>query len=219
MGGRINWHHQIVDSALGNRQINEWSIAVSTFIITQTIVANLKSSRHSLTKLIGYSIAWIGSLCLSIGWEFTALAQQKADPTLPDLCEVDLGLLKSDSKSIPAHITTADTVSLIKMTMPSLWWASEQSPPNLISNWVADRTQNQVYLVVNPQYWNILDYVDRYAFVDRFGRVSRGYGYNLRLCTDRKIVLAEYQCDKIANSTSCRILMNAAGQAASKIQN
>jgi hypothetical protein len=218
MGGRINWHHQIVDSALGNRQINKWSIAVS-IIITQTIVAPLKSSRHSLTKKIGYSIAWIGSLCLSIDWEFTALAQQTADPTLPDLCEVDLSILKSDPKITPANIITADTVSLINMTLPSLWWASEQSPPNLISNWIADRTQNQVYLVVNPQYWNILDYVDRYAFVDKFGRVSRGYGYNLRLCTDRKIVLAEYQCAKIAKSTTCRILMNAAGQAASRIQN
>jgi hypothetical protein len=188
-------------------------------IITQKIVANLPSSRHTLPKLIGYSIAWISSLSLSLGWELTALAQQKADPTLPDICEVDLSLLKSDLKSIPGHITTADTVSLITMTLPSLWWASEQSPPNLISNWIADRTQNQVYLVVNPQYWNILDYVDRYAFVDRFGRVSRGYGYNLRLCTDRKIVLAEYQCGKIANFTTCRILMNAAGQAAAKIQN
>jgi hypothetical protein len=182
-------------------------------------VANLKSSRHILTKLVSYSVVWIISLCFSLGGGCTALAQQKADPTLPDICEVDLSVLKSDSKGIPAHITTADTVSLIKMTLPSLWWESEQSPPNLISNWVADRIQNQVYLVVNPQYWNILDYVDRYAFVDRFGRVSRGYGYNLRLCTDRKIVLAEYQCDKTTNSTSCRILMNAAGQAASKIQN
>jgi hypothetical protein len=182
-------------------------------------VTNLKSARHILTKLARYSIAWISSLCLILNGEFIALAQPKADPTLPDICEVDLSLLKSDSIGIPANIITADTVSLIKMTMPSLWWASEQSPPNLISNWIADRTQNQVYLVVNPQYWNILDYVDRYAFVDRFGRVSRGYGYNLRLCTDRKIVLAEYQCNKIANSTSCRILMNAAGQAASKIQN
>jgi hypothetical protein len=182
-------------------------------------VANIKFSRYTLSKIVSYSVALISSLCFGVAKEFTVLAQQKADPTLPDICEVDLSLLKSDSTSIPAHITTADTVSLIKMTLPSLWWASEQSPPNLISNWVADRTQNQVYLVVNPQYWNILDYVDRYAFVDRFGRVSRGYGYNLRLCTDRKIVLAEYQCDKIANSTSCRILMNAAGQAASKIQN
>jgi hypothetical protein len=182
-------------------------------------VATLKSSRHTLTKLVSYSIVWVSSLYLSLGWAFTALAQPKADPTLPDLCEVDLSLLKADSKSIPASIVTADKVSFITMTLPSLWWASEQSPPNLISNWIADRTQNQVYLVVNPQYWNILDYVDRYAFVDKFGRVSRGYGYNLRLCTDRKIVLAEYQCDKIASSTSCRILMNAAGQAASKIQN
>jgi hypothetical protein len=189
------------------------------FIITQTILANPKFYRHTLTKLVSYSMAWIGSLYLSLGWGFTALAQPKPDPTLPDICEVDLSVLKSDSKAIPANIVTADTTSLITMTLPSLWWASEQSPPNLISNWVADRTQNQVYLVVNPQYWNILDYVDRYAFVDRFGRVSRGYGYNLRLCTDRKIVLAEYQCDKIVNSTTCRILMNAAGQAASKIQN
>ena len=182
-------------------------------------MANLKSSQSSLTKLLSYSIAWIGSLYLSLGWELTAIAQPKADPTLPELCEVDLSLLKANLNSIPANIVTADTVSIVKMTLPSLWWASEQSPPNLISNWVADRTQNQVYLVVNPQYWNILDYVDRYAFVDRFGRVSRGYGYNLRLCTDRKIVLAEYQCDRISNSTSCRILMNAAGQAASKIRN
>jgi hypothetical protein len=189
------------------------------FIITQTFVPNLKSSRRTLTKIVSYSIAWIASLYWILGGELITLAQPKADPTLPDLCEVDLSLLKSDADSLPTNIITADSVSIATITTPSLWWASEQSPPKLISNWIADGTQKQVYLLVNPQYWNVLDYVDRYAFVDRFGRVSRGYGYNLRLCTDRKIVLAEYQCDKISSFSSCRILLNAAGQAASKIQN
>ncbi len=159
------------------------------------------------------------SLCLNLGWNLTVLAEPKADPTLPEICEVDLNLLKFGSKNIPANIVTADTASAAAMTFPSLWWARDQTRSRVVSNWIADRTQKQIYLLINAQYWNILDYIDRYALIDKFGRVSRDYGYNLRLCTERKIVLAEYQCDQIDSLTNCYILLNAAGQAAARIPN
>jgi hypothetical protein len=196
-------------------------------------VANSNFSHHILTQLLGRLIAFVFrsgyinlnilvcliSLCLNLGWQLTVLAEPKADPSLPEICEVDLNLLKFNSENIPANIVTADTASATMMTLPSLWWTRDQTRSKVVSNWIADRTQKQIYLLINAQYWNILDYIDRYALIDKFGRVSRDYGYNLRLCTERKIVLAEYQCDRIANLSNCYILLNAAGQAAARIEN
>jgi hypothetical protein len=182
-------------------------------------VANLKLYHPILTKLVSCSLAGISSLCLSLGAQSIVLAQSKADPTLADICEVDLSLLKSSGSAISANVVTADTISIAKMTVPSLWWSREQSPSKLIKNWIADRTHKQVYLIVNLSYWNILDYVDRYAVIGRFGRVSRDYGYSLKLCSDRRILLGEYRCDRVPNSSSCRILLNGAGQPALKSKN
>jgi hypothetical protein len=89
-----------------------------------------------------------------------------------------------------------------------------------VTNWVANRSQNQIYLLVNSQYWNILDYVDRYRTIDKFGRVAQGYGYNLKICNSQKIALADYTCDStgdpnIASSVTqniCQIWLNANGQ-------
>jgi hypothetical protein len=187
---------------------------IFTQLLSRSIAVIFKKSCFNLNVLI-----CIISLFLNLGWQLTALAQPKADPTLPEICEVDLNLLKFNSENIPANIVTADTASAAMMTLPSLWWARDQTRSRVVSNWIADRTQKQIYLLINAQYWNILDYIDRYALIDKFGRVSRDYGYNLRLCTERKIVLAEYQCDGIASPSNCYILLNAAGQAAARIEN
>ncbi len=64
------------------------------------------------------------------------------------------------------------------MTLPSLWWTNEQFPAKLVTNWIADRTEKQIYLLINAQYWNVLDYIDRYRLVDQFVRVAQGYGKN-----------------------------------------
>jgi hypothetical protein len=106
--------------------------------------------------------------------------------------------LKPTETGTDPNIITADTLSPQGMTIPSLWWTSEQLPPELVTNWIANRRQNQIYLLVNTQYWNILDYIDRYRTVAKFGRVAQSYGYSLKICNTQKIAIARYTCNSNA---------------------
>jgi hypothetical protein len=167
-------------------------------------------------RLKYYTIVCGGSLLLTIDFNSHSLAQSSLAPPSPAICDLNLSLLKSIETGNDRNIVTADTVSAQGTTTPSLWWTSEQAPPKLVTNWVANRSQNQIYLLVNSQYWNILDYIDRYRTIDKFGRVAQGYGYNLKICNSQKITLADYTCDSIGNPTptqnSCQIWLNANGQ-------
>jgi hypothetical protein len=172
-----------------------------------------------LTKLVSRS-AIGSSLWLGLGWMPTVIAQPTIVPDTPEICEVNFNLLKSDRRSERDNIITADTASAKGMTLPSLWWTNEQLPPKLVTNWIANRQQKQVYLLVNAQYWDLLDYIDRYQTIDKFGRVAQGYGYNLKLCSSQKVVLAQYHCDPIVGAAepvatrhaSCQLSLNASGQ-------
>ncbi len=202
-------------------------------------MANLKLQH---VHLIGWVTQIFTCSAISIGWMPVLFAQPTLDSTTPKICETDFSLLKSipggdrrtkvgavrtvgvaaPSRSVPpeaSDIITADTVSDKGMTLPSLWWTSEQFPPKLVTNWIADRNQKQVYLLINAQYWDLLDYIDRYRTIDQFGRVAQGYGYNLQLCSSQKIVLARYNCEVNLNDkpnendrASCQIWLNATGQ-------
>jgi hypothetical protein len=167
-----------------------------------------------LTKVVVN--AAIASISLGFSWLPVALAQPTAAPDTPEICEVNFNLLKADKRNDP-NIVTADTVSAKGMTLPSLWWTSEQSPPKLVTNWIANRRQQQVYLLVNAQYWDLLDYIGRYQTIDRFGRVAQGYGYNLKICSSQKIVLARYNCNPL-EPASCQVWLNATGQSGLGVQ-
>ncbi len=148
------------------------------------------------------------------------MSQSDSDSSSPQICEVDLSLLKSSDRGTDNRIVTADTVSAKEMTIPSLWWTSEEFPPKLVTNWIADRRQNQIYLLVNTQYWNGLDYLERYRTIDRFGRVAQGYGYDLKVCNSQKFRIGSYTCapiarpsDRSAERSSCQIVLDTFGQA------
>jgi hypothetical protein len=163
-------------------------------------------------------------LLLTIGLNHATFAQSNSNPSTPGICDVNLTSLKSTDVSKDPNIVTADTASAKGTTVPSLWWVSEQFPAKLVSNWIANRSQNQIYLLVNTQYWNVLDYVDRYRAIDRFGRVAQSYGYNLKVCNGQKIALARYTCDSTTDPTTtqkptsgatqnaCQIWLNVNGQ-------
>jgi hypothetical protein len=171
-----------------------------------------------------YKISWLTSLYLGFGLSCATLAQSNVNLTSSEVCDLNLSALKSTSLANNPNIVTADTVTSKGMTVPSLWWTSEQFPAKLVTNWIANRSQNQIYLLVNTQYWNILDYVDRYRTIDKFGRVAQGYGYNLKICNSQKIALARYTCDSTGDSithpkssgvktpTNCQIWLNPNGQ-------
>jgi len=145
-------------------------------------------------------------------------------PSTPEICDINITLLNSANVSANPNIVTADTASPKGTTVPSLWWTSEQFPAKLVTNWIANRSQSQIYLLVDTQYWNILDYVDRYRTIDRFGRVAQGYGYNLKICNSQQIALAGYTCDNLGNlstkqhlakatrQNTCQIWLNTNGQ-------
>lgn len=167
------------------------------------------------------------SLLLTIGFSQTGLAQSNLTPAPPATCDLNLALLKSADVNKDRNIITADTVSATGMTTPSLWWTNEQFPPKLVTNWIADSRQKQIYLLVNTQYWNILDYIDRYRTVDQFGHAAREYGYSLKVCNSQKITLAEYTCNAISDSqlqqvasqnNNCQMWLNTTGQTGLGIQ-
>ncbi len=168
-----------------------------------------------------------GGLLLVIGFSQPGLAQSNLIPAPPATCELNLALLKSADINKDRNIVTADTVSAAGTTTPSLWWTSEQFPPKLVTNWIANGNQKQIYLLVNTQSWNSLDYIDRYRTVDRFGHAARSYGYNLKVCNSQKIALAEYSCDSASEAqsqqvsnqnNSCQIWLNTTGQTGLGVQ-
>jgi hypothetical protein len=155
--------------------------------------------QHLSGKSQIYAIGCAASLLLNLGLSSSTSAQSSLTPSTPEICDVNLTLLNSTEIGADRNIVTADTASPQGTTIPSLWWTSEQFPAKLVTNWIANRRQNQIYLLVNTQYWNILDYVDRYRTIDRFGRVAQSYGYNLKICNNQKIALARYTCNPLGN--------------------
>jgi hypothetical protein len=186
-----------------------------------------KAKNVPINLLKHYLSICSSSLFLIIGLNQTALAQSNLIPPPPATCDLNLALLKSADLGKDRNIITADTVSAAGTTTPSLWWTSEQLPPKLVTNWIANNSQKQIYLLVNTQYWNVLDYIDRYRTVDRFGHAARAYGYNLKVCNSQKVALAEYNCDSTSESqlqqvssqnNSCQIWLNTSGQTGLGVQ-
>ncbi len=172
---------------------------------------------HSTRRGSTCAICRITSLSMTIvGWSWTTCAQPSIIPPTPEICDISLTLLRAADAYADPNIVTADTVSPKGTTTPSLWWTSEQFPAKLVTNWIVNRSQNQIYLLVDTQHWSILDYIDRYRTIDRFGRVAHDYGYNLKICNTQKITLAEYTCDNSStpatNQNTCQIWLNTNGR-------
>jgi hypothetical protein len=185
----------------------------------------------NIDRLHRYGIICGTSLLLLLSLNQPGLAQSSLIPPAPATCDLNLALLKSVDAGTDRNIVTADTATSTGSTVPSLWWTNEQFPAKLVTNWVANQSQKQIYLLVNSQYWNILDYIDRYRTIDRFGRAAQDYGYNLKICNSQKVALADYTCDSINGVTltgldpakaarltnqnsqnNCQIWLNASGQ-------
>lgn len=78
----------------------------------------------------------------------------------------------------------------------SFWWAAEQFDPfngKLVQDWVASSYKRQIDMTVDRQLWTLLDYFDRYRFVNQFGTVARNYGYSLNVFDRKHLCLASYK--------------------------
>ncbi|WP_414575428.1 hypothetical protein [Anabaena sp. CCY 9402-a] len=109
-------------------------------------------------------------------------------------------------------VLTANTIKLTGLTTPSLWLAKEISENKLLDNWIAYPSTlaepSRVDLVVNQQIWSLLDYLERYEFVNRLGNTARKDNYNLRVFNYQGDLLASYTCKFPTNPTACNIQMN-----------
>ncbi|MCY7322668.1 MAG: hypothetical protein LH660_12925 [Phormidesmis sp. CAN_BIN36] len=112
---------------------------------------------------------------------------------------------------------TDQSISQANLTIPSFWWARDQisAQPQfgskLLDTWLACPGQNgsasRVDFVVNQQVWSLLDYLDRYDFVQHIGTVARSYGYDMRVFSRQGGFLAAYTCNfAAANGAGVREL-------------
>jgi hypothetical protein len=200
-------------------------------IVKLKFINGWRSAIDRLPRQSGAGAIGCSFIYLSLGLSSTALAQSSLIPPAPEVCEIDMAALKSTEPGTDPNIVTADTASPQGMTLPSLWWPSEQfSSKKLVKNWIANRSQKQIYLLVGAQSWHLLDYIDRYRTIDRFGRVAQSYGYNLKICDSQKIALARYTCDlslapsqnqtaiDLNTPTTCQIWLNSNDQNGMSVQ-
>ncbi|MFW6357649.1 MAG: hypothetical protein ACOC0N_00315 [Chroococcales cyanobacterium] len=122
-------------------------------------------------------------------------------------------LFQEDAQPTEQGLVTANTISPTRLTVPSLWWAKEQFDSNktyrgLIFNWIANPQQRQIDLIVNRQFWTLLNYIERYAFVNDWGAIVRGYDYNLRIFNKQQECLATYNCNYNISPPQCSMQMN-----------
>lgn len=96
------------------------------------------------------------------------------------------------------------TIDQSGLTEPSLWWIRDQIAAQnkygrrLIDSWLAcggKGEPNRVDVMVNDQIWSLLDFFDRYEFIEKFGNATAGYGYNLRVFNPQGEMLAAYTCN------------------------
>jgi hypothetical protein len=170
--------------ATADRPLSRLVQAVSIAIFTVTASAGLVANSH------GVAIA--------------------ADPVAtsnaslqPDLEPLDLQAL--NPANTPPGLVTAASISLTNLTIPSLWWLQAQTADDeaygskLLANWLAypsnGNRPGRVDLVVNRQFWSLLDYLDRYAFIHLFGEAARDYGYNVRVFDGQATLLGASTCD------------------------
>jgi hypothetical protein len=127
---------------------------------------------------------------------------------LPSDAPLELELLTQPKD----NIITAKTIHPQKLTVPSLWWAKENSENKLLDNWIAYPASSteppRVDLIVNQQIWSLLDYLERYVFVNSLGSMASKSGYNIRVFDYQKEPLATYTCNFPKSPASCSIQMN-----------
>jgi hypothetical protein len=111
-------------------------------------------------------------------------------------------------------------ISATGLAVPSLWWTRDQFAARvsfghkLIQRWLACRLPSpnlpaqdcqspvnfagRVDMVVNAQLWSLLDYLERYEFVNQFGMAASACGYNLYIFSNEVLrqptLLADYVC-------------------------
>ena len=140
-----------------------------------------------------------------------ASAQEPAAPP-PSQAPIELSLLAPGAAD-DNLVVTSNTLSQQQLTVPSLWRAKDLFGRNVLGDWLAypsDGTNPaRIDLVVNRENWNLLDYIQRYEFLNNFGAVARDYGYNLRVFNYQQELLATYTCNFKSTPSQCSVQLDA----------
>jgi hypothetical protein len=182
--------------------------------------------------LIGLGLALITSLHVS------AIAQPtprslRLTAVLPSDTPLDRQLLTEEQEAVmvlspgacsdETLVITSNTICQNGLTVPSLWWFNEQyreANGKLVDTWFAYPNQTgrdrRVDVVVNQQVWSLLDYLERYEFVDWLGSVARDYRFNTRVFNSQGTLLSAYTCEFQEGSTTdlptCRLFVDSLGR-------
>ncbi|HEY9727081.1 MAG TPA: hypothetical protein V6D50_11600 [Chroococcales cyanobacterium] len=152
---------------------------------------------------------------LAVAIAQSASAQDSSVP-VPSLEPLEKELLTPNASLARRDIITENTISPTELTNPSFWWAQDQFNQfngKLITDWIAYREKKRVDLVVNRQLWSLLDYLERYRFVNNFGSAARDYQYNVRVFNPQGVLLATYTCNYNPTLPECDIrIFDAFGQ-------
>jgi hypothetical protein len=147
-------------------------------------------------------------ITLLLGISLTTISLLSSQPSIAQT-EASDAPLELDLLNNPKGVITANTINQGQLTIPSLWWAKENSENKLLDNWIAYPAAGtqpaRVDVIVNQQFWSILDYLERYNFVNRVGSLARNYGYNIRVFNYQQERLATYTCNFNTSPTLCMI--------------
>ena len=200
---------------------------------SQSITHSQRSPRRSISSLWG-SV----SLGFVLGLGFPAIADPPPNSTAttflrPSEIPLDQEMVQAQQDnlivqtpgacSVDGSVITSKTICQTSITIPSLWWLEEQyreANGKLIDTWIAypDQagTNRRVDVIVNQQVWSLLDYLERYEFVDWFGSVARDYGFNTRVFNIQGTLLGAYTCSfqdaSSASLPSCRLFVDSLGR-------
>jgi hypothetical protein len=157
-------------------------------------------------------------LVMSGGGRLTALDTQAQLLLTQPLEPAEVTLLEEGVPPSEPDWVTANTISQTGLTTPSLWWAKQQFGGKLLSNWIAKpetaEMPNRVDLLVNQQVWGSYNYLDRYAFLNQIGTVSKDFGYHTRVFNAQGELLAAYICDFEMSEPACQIFLDPSGSGA-----
>jgi hypothetical protein len=91
-----------------------------------------------------------------------------------------------------AHAQVTSVTIPLEPVQPSLWWVSERVDEGLVESLSIDINNRVVKVVVNPNVWDLADYIKRYSFLQRLGNVALDSDYGILLQDRRQRTLAEY---------------------------
>lgn len=139
--------------------------------------------------------------------EAAAIARELSNVLLPDRTPLNVDLLDIPADELSPNVIRRDTISQTQLTDPSLWWGADRFGEKLLETWLAYPQQKRIDLVVNAQFWGLLDYLERYEFINHMGAIARSSHYNLRVFDRQQpdLVLGAYTCIFQAEPIICRV--------------